>query len=214
MPTQVQRRRGTTAQHAVFSGQLAETTIDTDKMTVVVQDGVTLGGHPLATEANLTAHITDTTAAHAASAISIVDTGLYFTGTNVEAALQELGATTTTTVAGTYTPTGTPVLNCTSVNTVVMLYSKTGSVVSFTLYADFTATAAGQLSFDISLPVASNLALFSDALGTGTFYLAGYTSPIAADAGARTATDLIRITTTSGGASTYFGTIVGQYIIQ
>lgn len=37
-------------------------------------------------------HIADTTDAHDASAISIVDTGGYFTGTQVEAALQELGA--------------------------------------------------------------------------------------------------------------------------
>jgi hypothetical protein len=37
-------------------------------------------------------HIADTTDAHDASAISIVDTGGYFTGTEVEAALQELGA--------------------------------------------------------------------------------------------------------------------------
>lgn len=38
------------------------------------------------------AHIADTADAHDASAISIVDAGTYFTGTDVEAALQELGA--------------------------------------------------------------------------------------------------------------------------
>lgn len=38
-----------------------------------------------------TAHIADTSDAHDASAISIVDAGSYFTGTDVEAALQELG---------------------------------------------------------------------------------------------------------------------------
>jgi hypothetical protein len=38
------------------------------------------------------AHISDTGDAHDASAISITDTGDYFTGTDVEAALQELGA--------------------------------------------------------------------------------------------------------------------------
>lgn len=42
--------------------------------------------------AGLTAHLADTSDAHDASAISIVDTGAYFTGTDVEAALQELGA--------------------------------------------------------------------------------------------------------------------------
>lgn len=38
------------------------------------------------------AHIADATDAHDASAISIVDSGGHFTGTDVEAALQELGA--------------------------------------------------------------------------------------------------------------------------
>lgn len=37
-------------------------------------------------------HIADTSDAHDASAVSIVDTGGYFTGTDVEAALAELGA--------------------------------------------------------------------------------------------------------------------------
>jgi hypothetical protein len=48
MPFAFQRRRGTTAQHASFTGLLAELTVDTDKDTVVVHDGSTLGGFPLA----------------------------------------------------------------------------------------------------------------------------------------------------------------------
>jgi len=47
MATQVQRRRGTTAEHMQFIGALAELTVDLDKWTVVVHDGVTLGGHPI-----------------------------------------------------------------------------------------------------------------------------------------------------------------------
>jgi hypothetical protein len=39
-----------------------------------------------------TAHLGDTTDAHDASAISIADAGTYYTGTDVEAALQEIGA--------------------------------------------------------------------------------------------------------------------------
>ncbi len=50
MSTQIQRRRGTTAQHASFTGVVGETTIDTDKDTVVVHDGTTVGGHPLMRE--------------------------------------------------------------------------------------------------------------------------------------------------------------------
>ena len=48
MPTQLQLRRGNTAQTAAFTGALAEITIDTDKNTIVVHDGSTQGGHPLA----------------------------------------------------------------------------------------------------------------------------------------------------------------------
>ena len=46
--TQVKARRGTTAEHAVFTGAAGETTVDTDKHTVVVHDGATAGGFPLA----------------------------------------------------------------------------------------------------------------------------------------------------------------------
>lgn len=47
MATQVQIRRGTTAEHATFTGAVAELTVDTDKDVVVVHDGTTAGGHPL-----------------------------------------------------------------------------------------------------------------------------------------------------------------------
>lgn len=44
----LQLRRGTTAQHSAFTGLVGEVTIDTDKDTIVVHDGVTAGGIPLA----------------------------------------------------------------------------------------------------------------------------------------------------------------------
>jgi hypothetical protein len=44
----LQLRRGTTAQHSTFTGLVGEVTIDTDKDTIVVHDGVTAGGYPLA----------------------------------------------------------------------------------------------------------------------------------------------------------------------
>jgi hypothetical protein len=55
MATQVQLRRGNTSQTNAFTGAVGEITIDTDKDTVVVHDGSTLGGIPLAKEGNLTA---------------------------------------------------------------------------------------------------------------------------------------------------------------
>ena len=51
MSTAVQLRRGTTSQHATFTGAVGEVTVDTTKDTVVVHDGVLAGGHPLLKEA-------------------------------------------------------------------------------------------------------------------------------------------------------------------
>lgn len=46
MPTQLQLRRGTTAQTATFTGAAGEITVDTTKNAVVVHDGSTPGGWP------------------------------------------------------------------------------------------------------------------------------------------------------------------------
>jgi len=50
MATQVQLRRGNNTQTLAFTGAVAEITVDTDKETVVVHDGSTAGGFPLARE--------------------------------------------------------------------------------------------------------------------------------------------------------------------
>jgi hypothetical protein len=47
MPKQVRLRRGTTAQHATFTGADGEVTFDTTKKVLVVHDGATAGGKPL-----------------------------------------------------------------------------------------------------------------------------------------------------------------------
>jgi len=47
MTTQVQFRKGTTAEHALFTGAVAEITVDTDKKTAVVHDGSAIGGFEL-----------------------------------------------------------------------------------------------------------------------------------------------------------------------
>ena len=47
---QIKRRRGTTAQHSAFTGAAGEITIDTDKNTAVVHNGVTAGGNALVRE--------------------------------------------------------------------------------------------------------------------------------------------------------------------
>ena len=47
MPKQVRLRRGTTAQHATFTGADGEVTFDSTKKALVVHDGVTVGGKPI-----------------------------------------------------------------------------------------------------------------------------------------------------------------------
>ena len=44
----VKKRRGTTAEHSTFTGAIGELTVNTDLDTVVVHDGVTVGGFSLA----------------------------------------------------------------------------------------------------------------------------------------------------------------------
>ena len=56
MATQIQWRRGNTAQTATFTGAVAEITVDTDKKTIVVHDGTTAGGIPLAKESSISAN--------------------------------------------------------------------------------------------------------------------------------------------------------------
>ena len=45
----VQFRRGTTAQHASFTGAAGEVTVNTDTNELVVHDGTTVGGHVIGT---------------------------------------------------------------------------------------------------------------------------------------------------------------------
>ena len=65
MATQIQWRRGNTAQTATFTGAVAEITVDTDKKTIVVHDGTTSGGIPLALESSLSANSISVIAAFA-----------------------------------------------------------------------------------------------------------------------------------------------------
>ena len=68
MATILQLRRGTTTQHSTFTGAEGEVTIDTTKDTVVVHDGSTVGGVPLAKESAIASKI-------ALDDISVTDSG-------------------------------------------------------------------------------------------------------------------------------------------
>jgi hypothetical protein len=54
MATEVQRRRGTAAEHDSFVGAPAEITVVTDDWTLRVHDGVTPGGHGIQTSTDKT----------------------------------------------------------------------------------------------------------------------------------------------------------------
>jgi len=60
MAKRLQLRGGTTAEHSTFTGALREVTVDTDKDTLVVHDGATAGGFPLAKSTD-TELVNDTT---------------------------------------------------------------------------------------------------------------------------------------------------------
>lgn len=64
MARQLQLRRGTTTQHATFTGAVGEVTIDTDKDALVVHDGVLAGGVTAAKESTVTAHTSNTSNPH------------------------------------------------------------------------------------------------------------------------------------------------------
>lgn len=71
MATQVQLRRGNTSQTSTFTGAVAEVTVDTDKKTLVVHDGTTAGGIPLATQANVSSSVTQVAADALAFSIAL-----------------------------------------------------------------------------------------------------------------------------------------------
>lgn len=103
MSTQIQRRKGTTAQHSTFTGANAELTVDTTKKTVVVHDGATAGGVPLLREdlSNLPAGTIDNADVSASAAIS---------GTKISPNFGSQAVTTTgTSTAASFSPTSSTV---------------------------------------------------------------------------------------------------------
>jgi hypothetical protein len=84
MATILQLRRGTTTQHSTFTGAVGEVTVDTTKDTVVVHDGATAGGFPLATEAYVTTQIQTK---DNSDEITEGSTNLYFTNARARGAV-------------------------------------------------------------------------------------------------------------------------------
>lgn len=103
MSTQVQRRKGTTAQHASFTGASAELTVDTTKNTVVVHDGATAGGIPLAKETGSALSVTSLTSSGAA-VIETTD------NTNAALRITQLGTGNALLIEDSASPDSSPVV--------------------------------------------------------------------------------------------------------
>ena len=86
MAIQIQLRQGTTTEHNTFTGAVGEVTVDTTKDTLVVHDGVTVGGHPVAARANADGTISlikkDGTSAGTINALGLFNNTLTSTNTN------------------------------------------------------------------------------------------------------------------------------------
>ena len=110
MSKQVQLRRGNTSDHSAFTGVVGEVTIDTTKKTVVVHDGSTAGGVPLATETALgsyalTSALSDYVATSTiGSAVQAYDADTAKTDTAQTFTAAQRGTITALTDAATITP--------------------------------------------------------------------------------------------------------------
>lgn len=81
MSKRIQLRRGTTAETNTFTGAVGEVTVDTDKKTVVVHDGTTVGGTPLARVSEIPSLVPQATETIAGKA-KIATTAIAQAGTN------------------------------------------------------------------------------------------------------------------------------------
>ena len=86
MAKQLQLRSGTTTEHNTFTGAVGEVTVDTTKDVIVVHDGVTVGGFPVASKANADGTISlikkDGTSAGTINANGLFNNTLTSTNTN------------------------------------------------------------------------------------------------------------------------------------
>jgi hypothetical protein len=81
MSTQVQFRRGTTAEHTSFAGAVGEVTVDTTKNVTVVHNGSQTGGYPLLREDGVNSLLSPGSLASCALKFAnAVNTGLYSPG--------------------------------------------------------------------------------------------------------------------------------------
>jgi len=106
MATQVQFRRGNTTQHSTFTGASGEVTVDIDKKVVVIHDGSTAGGSPMAKEliANLAFGKANTANTTADLAFDKANTRVSNTNSNIFIGGQRASINTVPSVSNVFTP--------------------------------------------------------------------------------------------------------------
>jgi len=180
MPTQLQLRRGTTAQTATFTGASGEVTVDTTQNVIVVHDNVTAGGWPAPTLAYTQAAfntannaLANTTNIFFAGNVTIPG-NLTVTGTTTTLNVNREIINTTEVVAGQLTANAGIVSTSTSTGSLVVLG---GAGISGSLYANAVypvnalSTANGGTGLSGSTPFTTNGVVYASstsALATGS----------------------------------------------
>jgi len=112
MATQVQFRRGTTAETSTFTGALGEVTVDTTIDTCVVHDGATAGGFPLLRQDGVnSALLPGSLSSCALKFANSLNTGIYSPAAGQLALVNNGVASLTIDGTGVVTITGNAVIN-------------------------------------------------------------------------------------------------------
>ena len=141
MAGQLRLRSGTTSQHNTFTGAEGEVTYDTNKKTIVVHDGNTVGGSPLLKLSEATPDATETVAGKA----KIATTAIAQAGTNNTDIITAKKLRDALNASG-----SAPVSACRawlSVNTV------TSTILQSFNVASFVRTATGQFEITFTTPM-------------------------------------------------------------
>ena len=147
MATQIQWRRGTTAQTASFTGAVGEATVDTSKNTLVIHDGITAGGFPLARESALSANVSQiqasfnqaNTAFITATSAGIYANGAFVSSNTIQTYVTSANANITAAFAAANAATET---NLTQNNSITAAFTQANTGVNNALSASNYANAS------------------------------------------------------------------------
>jgi hypothetical protein len=169
----VQRRRGTTAEHSSFTGLAGELTVDTTKDTVIVHDGSTAGGIPLATEAYVT------TAVAGENTLAEMDDVALTTPADASLLLYDTGTSTWRDAA----MSGHATISDTGAVTVAGGAATTAAAWATARTLSFTGDVTGSGSVDGSGNVATALTIAADSVALGTDTTGNYVASLSAGTG-------------------------------